>query len=102
MAEQEVGIQETKELLVALGDLSAVIAKAVKPGGQASDIAGRIAAALMANPGLIDEVKSAANGISQIPEELKDLSLGEILELCEVSLVTTRKALQALGAQAAV
>jgi len=90
------GIKETRELLTALGDLSAVVAKAVKPGGQASDIASRIAAAVVVNPTLIEEIKTAADGISSIPAELRDLSLGEILELCEVSLVTTRKALDAL------
>lgn len=96
MADGDVGIQETKELLVALGDLSSVVAKAVKGGGSASDISARIAAACIANPVLIQEVKDAANGVSQIPAEIRNLSLGEILELCEVSLITTRKALEAL------
>jgi hypothetical protein len=94
---EEVGIKETKELLVALGDISSVIAKAVKGGGTASEISSRIAAALIANPSLIEEVKAAADGISAIPSEIKDLTLGEVLELCEVSLVTTRKALTALS-----
>jgi hypothetical protein len=93
---EQVGIKETKELLVALGDLGVVVAKAVKGGGQMTEISGRIAAAIVANPGLIAEVKAAADGIAQIPNEIRDLSLGEILELCETSLVTTRKALEAL------
>lgn len=90
------GIKETKELLTALGGLSTVVAKAVKGGGSASDISSRIAAAVIANPLLIEQVKTAADGISEIPAEIKDLSLGEILELCQVSLLTTQKALEAL------
>jgi hypothetical protein len=90
-------IKETKELLRAMGDLAVVVAPAVKAGGDASAIASRIAAAVIANPALIESVKTAANGISEIPAEIKDLSLLDIIELCEVSLVTTRKALTSLA-----
>jgi hypothetical protein len=93
---ETVGIQQTKELMVALGDLSAVVAKAVKAGGQASEIGSRIAADLVTSPTLVAEIKAAADGISEIPAEIKDLSIGESLELLQVSLATTQKALAAL------
>jgi hypothetical protein len=95
MAEQK-GIQETKELLVALGGLSVVVAQAVKGGGNAAEIGSRIGSALVANPGLIDQVKTAVAGVSEIPAELRDLSLGEIMDLCQVSIQTTKSALEAL------
>jgi hypothetical protein len=91
------GVKETTELLVALGGVSVAVALAVRAGGSPADIAGRIAARLMANPALLDGLKAAFDGISEVPAEIKDLSLGEILELCEVSLTTTRQALQALN-----
>jgi hypothetical protein len=93
---ETVGIKETKELLTALGGLGVVAFKAVRAGGSATDISGRIAAAIMGDPGLLVEIKAAVDGSAQIPTELRDLSLGEILELCETSLVTTRKALDAM------
>jgi hypothetical protein len=58
-----------------------LVYKAQKGGGSASEIGQRIAAALMTNPQAILDLKAAADGISLVPAELRDLSLTEILEL---------------------
>jgi len=95
MPEQK-GIKETTELLVAMGSLAVVAAKAVKSGGSASDISTRIATQIVANPRLMLELKAAADNISEVPAEAKDLTVTESLELCTVALVITQKALSEL------
>jgi len=82
MAEgKPVGITNTVEVLDAAGALSVLIYKAQKGGGAASEIGQRIAAALISNPEVIAKLKLAADGISQVPEEAKDLDLSEVLTL---------------------
>jgi hypothetical protein len=96
-AVQEKGIEQTKELLMALGDVSVIVATAAKPGGSAADIAGRIASQFASNPELLVSLKTGMAGIGEIPGELRDLKLGEILDLVSVSLDTARKALAAVN-----
>ena len=75
------GIKETVDVLDAMGSLSVLIYKAQKDGGSAQEIGQRIATALMTSPETINALKAAADGIKDVPAELKDLSLTEILQL---------------------
>lgn len=80
MAEEK-GIKEITEVLDAAGALSVLIYKAQKDGGPASEIGQRIALALMQNPEVIAKLKLAADGISEVPAEAKDLNMVEALQL---------------------
>lgn len=77
----EKGIKEITEVLDAAGALSVLIYKVQKEGGTASEIGQRIALALMQNPDVIAKLKLAADGISEVPAEAKDLNMIEALQL---------------------
>lgn len=82
------GIKETVELLAAAGDVAVVAYKAQK---QATDpatgkidiqkLGAALAALLMTSPEVIADLKAAADNISDVPKEIKDLSLLEGLQL---------------------
>lgn len=74
------GIKESLELLRAAKDLSVLVYKARKGGGTPSELAQRIAAGLIANPQTLDDLKVAADGINEVPAELKDLNLLEAFQ----------------------
>jgi hypothetical protein len=98
---QHYGTTETKELLVAMGGVAVIVAKAQKAArGADGKINGQalgqaIAAEVMSNPKLVEDLKSAAAGIADVPKELKDLSLVEIFDL----LATAGQVASACAAQ---
>lgn len=75
------GINDTVELLDASGEIAVIVYKAQKNAANASEVGTRIAAYIMAHPEVIAKLKAAADGISEVPAEIKDLSLVEILDL---------------------
>lgn len=83
----EYGIKETVDLFRAAGDVAVVVYKAQAaargPDGKidAQKLGTALAAAVMSNPQVIEDVKAAAEGIGDVPKEIKDLSLGEIFTL---------------------
>lgn len=83
-------VKEVKEVLVAVGDLAAVLVEVLKDGIQMSD-ALKLVDVLMKKPELIDELKAAVAGIAELPEELKDLSLDEGVELAKVASEVVKK-----------
>lgn len=81
------GTKETKELFAAMGDVSVLVFRAQKQARgadgklDAQKLAQAIVAQLMTTPAVIEDLKAAADNISDVPKELKDLSLGEIFDL---------------------
>ena len=78
----EHGIKETKEVLVAVNELALIIIKHVKDGLQVSDVPS-IALEMFMNEAFKDAIANAVNNISLVPEEVKDLSVEEGLELAK-------------------
>ncbi len=74
------GIKESLELLRASKDLSVLVYKAQKSGGTPSELAQRIATGLIANPHMLDNLKIAADGIGEVPAEMKDLNMLEAFQ----------------------
>lgn len=81
MAEQK-GIKETQEMILALLKITQILAVQFKDGLQASD------ALEIIKKCMTEELKTlvveAYNGMDQIGEELKDISLSEALDLIKV------------------
>lgn len=80
MAEEKLGIKETKDALEALNKISLLLIKHLKDGAQLKD-ALEMATEVMAGAELKTAVAEAFKGITAIPSELKDLDSGEIFEL---------------------
>ncbi len=81
------GIQNTEEMIVAMGDSAGVIYMAQKaarkPDGSIDFplLGQNVAAQFMTNPALINDLKAAMDGAGEIPAELKDLTMLEGLQL---------------------
>ncbi len=73
--------KETKELLVAAGDIAVVIFKAQKTARKsdgsldAQSFAQNIAAQLMTQPQVVDHLKAAFENVSAVPQEVKGLGM---------------------------
>jgi hypothetical protein len=91
MTEQLYGIKETGDVLTAAGDLAVIVYKAKKeatgPDGRldVSKLSQAIATELMMQPAVLDDLKAAADNVSDVPKELKDLSLAEVFQLLTVA-----------------
>lgn len=81
MADQEVGIKETKEAVVALLQLGKFVADRLKDGAGWDD-AVALGAKLM-DQSFRDMLTAAVDGIDQVPAELKAITLSEGVELIE-------------------
>lgn len=79
--EEVTGIKETLDVIRAASDLAVLVFKVQKGGGTPSEIAQKLVAALIANPNVINSLKEAADGIGQVPAEIRDLTMKEIFEL---------------------
>ena len=73
-------IKETKELLKGVLSLVKVSAEVLKDGVQVQDLVDGYVK-LSADPAKKAEIEAALAGISQVPAEIKDISLAEGLEL---------------------
>lgn len=78
-------IKETKEVISASLDLTAIFIKVLKDGVQITD-AMQLFSLIMADENLKAEVVAAAQGVSKIPSEVKDLDLQEGLDLAALVL----------------
>ena len=74
--EQQHGVQESKEMLVAVMALAAAMVKAAKDGIQITDLA-----VLISDENLKGALAAAAEGMTKIPAEMGELTLSEGLEL---------------------
>jgi hypothetical protein len=82
MAAELYGIEETKEVVTAMGDAAVVCRKAVKSvdetkplGDQVQAFVTALVPVLMAKPQFIADFKAAFDNVGQVPSEIKDLSL---------------------------
>lgn len=90
------GIQETKDVMVALADLATIVIKAARGGGTVADVAERVKQAVQACPALVQDLKAAVDGATDVPAELKDLSFAEGIELGGAGLDLARRVVAAL------
>lgn len=77
-------IKETKELLAALSELLKALGPIFKDGFQAGQDIPALLALLVSNEDLKVKLQAAVDSAAKIPEEVKDLSLSEDLELLMV------------------
>ena len=70
------GLKETKEAMVGLLKIAALLAEVLKDGAQADDVS-VVIAKMMSDETLKAALLEAYNGIDQVPTELGDLSLVE-------------------------
>lgn len=89
------GIKEVKEVTAAIMEISVGIASVLKDGYQASDIAA-LFKAFAEDEGFKKKLGEAADGISKVPAELKDLDWNERIELSTVMLQFVPKIIDAL------
>ncbi len=89
------GIQETKEVLVAVNEIAIVIVKHVKDGVSVSDIPA-IVSELIGSDSFKTTLTAAITNITQVPAEIKDIDLleGGELAICQASYLP--KILEAL------
>lgn len=90
------GIQETKEVLLALNELSLMLVKHLKDGFQLGKDSAAIVGELMMNTELKASLSKAAENVSKVPAELKDLDVSEGVELAISQAVFVPKLIEAL------
>ena len=77
---EKAGVQETKEALQGILEVSVALAEIFKDGAQLSDIAA-IYAKFVSDDALRGKIQKATEDIGKIPAELSDLDLREMIEL---------------------
>ncbi len=87
-------IKETKELLQGLLALTCVCAEVLKDGVSVQDLVDGFVK-INADAAKKASVEQALAGISEVPAEIKDISLAESLELAAVLIVELPKVLEA-------
>lgn len=69
------GITETQDVIKAVGIVAAAARKAISDGIDFDDID------TMTSPEIKEAVKNAVDGITEVPGEVTDIDLGEIMQL---------------------
>lgn len=87
--------KNTKELLVAFLSISALLAEKFKDGVQFADFA-EIAGKIAADEELKAKIEAAYKDIELVGGEVKDLQLGEIVELITAAIPEVQKLIVAL------
>ena len=82
---EQVEVKETKEVLVGLLKITALLAKSFKDGIQAQDIA-VVIAKIAEDEAIKKLLLEAYNGVDKVPAEIKDLSFKEGFELMTVAV----------------
>jgi SpoVK/Ycf46/Vps4 family AAA+-type ATPase len=93
---QKHGVKETKEALVAMLSLSALLTEKLKDGAQMSD-AIEVWAMIQGDEQFKTELVKAWENIKMVPEEMKDLDLSEAVELLMAAIPGIQKTLMALS-----
>jgi hypothetical protein len=96
MADEKVGIKEFKEALIGAQELSILIIKNLKDGLQIGQDVAAVVTALLSDEALKAALSSAADGISKVPSELKDIDLAEVIELVSLEVAYVPKIIEAL------
>ena len=92
----EHGVKESKELLVGLNELALLMVKHFKDGFQLSKDVPAIVMELLSNSELKEALSKAAEGVSQVPDEVKDMDANEVLELVMVQVQFVPQILESL------
>jgi hypothetical protein len=89
------GIEETKEVLIAANEIGLVVVKHVKDGVQATDIPA-IVVELFNSDDFKQAIAKAVENVTLVPKEIADISLAEGLELAKEQIAYVPKLLAAL------
>ena len=92
----EVGIKETKEVLVGLNEVALVLCERLKDGLQIGSDVSAVVEKVLGDADFRAKVVAAAEGIAAVPSEIKDLAIGEIIELATVQIGYVPKIVDAL------
>jgi hypothetical protein len=84
------GIQETLDLIQALGTVGVALRRAVADGVQPTDVL-----LLVADPAVREALEAAATGAQQIPDEVADLDLREAGVLSQAALSAVQDVIDA-------
>lgn len=90
-----IGIKETKELLVGANELGLFVVLRAKDGVDFSDGVA-FYEKLMSDPDFKAKIVAAYEGYNAIPDEVKDLSVGEVAELAGVQITYLPKFIEAI------
>lgn len=93
-------IKETKEALIGVMKLSAVLISRFKDGAQLNDFEA-IIGKYMTDEVFKKAIVDAYNDANQIPEELKDLDFKESLDLAKTVITELPEVIEALNSKAA-
>jgi hypothetical protein len=91
----QVGVKETKDALVGVLAVAAVVAERVKDGVGADDVV-VLVQKLMADEELKAKLAEAQKDAALIPAELKDLQAAEVVELIAAALPSVMAVIAAL------
>ena len=89
------GIKETTEVVVAANELAVDLIKRFKDGVQFNDFT-EFYAALISNAEFKAKLEAGYMGVTQVPSEVSDLQIGEIIELGVLQLSYVPKIVEAL------
>lgn len=92
--------KESKEMLVGVFALTALIAGRLKDGFQPGADLSALAEKLLLDAEFRDKLKNAVEGSSKIGEEAKDYSVDEVMELAKVSIDGVKMVIAALKTDA--
>jgi hypothetical protein len=91
-----IGIQETKEALIGINELSIVLAQQLKDGFQVGSDLAAIVGKWQSDADFQAKLTAAFIGIQKVPDEIKDLDLSEGIELASIQLAYVPKIVEAL------
>lgn len=89
-------IKETKEALIGINEIALLIATRLKDGLQLVEDISAVIAKLTTDAEFQAKLKDAYENIGAIPEEVKDLQIGEVVELVGVQVGYIPKFVDAL------
>lgn len=73
-------MKETKEVLVSLNELALIVAKHAKDGLQISDVNAVVSDCIASNE-FKKAMSAAVENIAQVPTEIKNRTIGDIIEI---------------------
>ena len=88
-------IKETKDALVGINELSILLITLLKDGISLNDFS-VLFEKVVKDEAFKAKMEEAYNGIAQVPQELQDLSLSEIIELATLQVGYVPKIIDAL------
>ena len=97
-ADSKEGVQETKEALIGLNEVSLELAKQFKDGVQVTDFTS-LYSKITSDEAFKAKVLAAYEGYQKIPAEVKDIDAGEGLEIASVQLEYLPKFLDAFQSE---